>query len=61
MLKSEVIRNVAMIIRAQNKNAKFLYPLDPVIDRIEGAAAAKQIPIKVPPSRHLAKALNVKR
>jgi hypothetical protein len=43
-----------MIIRAQNKNAKFLYPLDPVIDRIEGAAAAKQIPIKVPPSRHLA-------
>ena len=43
-----------MIIRAQNKNAKFRYPLDPASERIEGAAAAKQIPIKVPASRHLA-------
>ena len=54
LLKSEFIRNVATIIKEQNKNAKFLYPFDPSIERIVGAAAAKQIPIKVPASRHLA-------
>jgi hypothetical protein len=43
-----------MIMREQNNNAKFLYPFDPVIDRIVGAAAAKQIPINVPASRHFA-------
>ncbi len=54
LLKSEFIRAVATIISEQNKNAKFLYPLDPVIDRIVGAAAAKQIPVNVPASRHFA-------
>ena len=37
-----------------NNNAKFLYPFDPVTERIVGAAAAKQIPIKVPASLHFA-------
>ena len=54
LLNSEAIRNVAMIMREQNNNAKFLYPFAPVIDRLVGAAAAKQIPINVPASRHFA-------
>ena len=54
ILKATKVDGVYDADPEQNKNAKFLYPLDPVIDRIVGAAAAKQIPINVPASRHFA-------